>query len=201
MPAWDLKYFAETAQSALSALAILVGGGWAARRYLFYKESLARLELRVNVEFVGKQAGQWLVELLGLLENKGAVPHEIRDMRFELRCLLKGDSLQEGDDAIQKQVNFTRDIKEGSWTPGGQDSKMTILPGVALRYSHIARLPPDASFVLLHGKLQYNSEKMPDLRADRLLKVPDEPTTEQQRVSQGYAESLILESTEVIIES
>jgi hypothetical protein len=177
----DLKDLAEAAQAALATLAILVGGGWAVRKYLFQKESLARLELRVNVEFVGKQGDEWLVELLGLLENKGAVPHEIRDLKFELRCLLKGDALQEGGATIQKQVNFARLHKEGSWTPGGQDSKMTILPGVAIRYSHVARLPPDAAFVLLHGKLQYNSKKMPDLRADRLLKVPEEREAESER--------------------
>lgn len=171
---WDLKDAAETAQAALAALAILVGGGWAARRYLFHKEALARLELRVDVEFVGKQNGQWLVELLGLLENKGAVPHEIRDIRFELRCLLKGDALEEGTAAIQEQVNFKRLLKEGSWTPGAQSSTMTILPGVLIRYCHVAKLPPDAAFVLLHGRLEYNSRRMPDLRADRLLMVPTE---------------------------
>jgi hypothetical protein len=168
----EFKILADSAQAIATALGIVVGGGWALKRYVFQKEGLPRLEFRVDVNFVGIQEGQWLVELLGLLENKGAVPHQIRDLGFELRCLDAGETPIEGDICIQRQVRFGRVLKEASWTPGDSTHAMVILPNVSIRYSHVARLPPEAKFALLHGRLDYLSEEIESLRADKLVLVP-----------------------------
>jgi hypothetical protein len=47
-----------------------------------------------------------------------------------------------------------------------------IEPGLKTRYSHIAAVPDNAAFVLIHGKFLYQDEKEFHT-ADKLMKVPD----------------------------
>jgi len=41
-----------------------------------------------------------------------------------------------------------------------------------MRYNYIYKVPADASYVLIHGLLDYGKKKE-QTRADRLVKVPD----------------------------
>ncbi len=182
----DFKTIAQGVQAAVTAIGLCAGGLWALRRYVFHRESVPKLELRVDVEFVGRQKGEWLVELLGLLKNKGNVPHKIRDLRFELRYLRRDDGLADGGADIQRQVKFAELAKEGSWTPGDQDESMTLLPGIAIRYNHLAKIPADVAFVLLHGRLKYHHLGIEDLRADRALCVPTEENASRRERELRY---------------
>ena len=168
----DFKTLADALQAVVTALGIVIGGIWALRRYVFQKEALPRIEFRVDVRFIGMQEGFWIVELLGLLENKGSVPHRIGDLRFELRVLEAGQAPVEGGPEIQRQVSFAKVLKEGSWTPGDGPQVMAILPGVSLRYSHIAQLPASAAFALLHGRLTYQQGDIESFRSDIVVRVP-----------------------------
>jgi len=173
----EAKIIAETVQSAVTTLGIIMGGAWALRKYAFRKEDFPRIDFSVDVNFVGRHQGEWVIEILGLLQNKGLVPHPIQSLRFNLRMLSYADQLTDGGDAIGGQLLFPRRIKEAPWTPAATDSAMVIHPGVSLRYNYIYHIPESTALVLVHGILDYGKDGLQH-RADRLLKVPDSRSLE-----------------------
>ena len=177
MNAAEFSDIAQGIASIATFLGIIIGGGWALRRYVFQKEAYPRIEFSVDINFVGTHNGQWVIELLGLLHNKGEVPHKIRNLLFEIRFLSKQDKIENGDD-IGGQLRFGVAVKQGSWTPTDSSCPMVILPGISLRYSYVYHVPTTIAFVLLHGKMKYARGGIEDLRADRVVKVPAPGTTD-----------------------
>lgn len=175
------KEIAEATQAIATTIGIIIGGAWVLRNYVFQREYFPRIDFSVDVNFIGVHKGEWLIEVLGLLNNRGQVPHTIQSFRFELRCLSKGDALIDGDAAIRGQVVFPHVIKENSWIPAIEGVGMIIHPGVSLRYNYVYRIPEDTVFVLLHGILDYGKKSLQH-RADRMLKVPDKVEASNLRV-------------------
>lgn len=173
-----IKDIAETIQSITTAIALITGGAWALRKYFFHREYFPRIDFSVDVNFIGLHKGQWVVEILGLLHNKGSVPHSIHSLRFELRSLSNGEDLIDGEANIRGQVLFSNVIKEASWIPEKADVDMVIHPGVSLRYNYVYRVPEEVAFVLLHGILDYEDRGLQH-RADRMLKVPESKEKER----------------------
>jgi hypothetical protein len=150
-------------------LALVIGSLWTYRLFIRRREDVPHIEFTVDVNFVGMQDDQWLVEVLALLENKGQVKHSISDFTFDLRCLSAGEALRHGGEVINYQLEIPQKIKEGSWMPRGWDYTF-IEPGIRTRYSFITSVPVSASFVLVHGRFFYSKEDFHT--ADRLIKVP-----------------------------
>jgi hypothetical protein len=172
MNAAEFSDIAQGIASIATFLGIIIGGGWALRRYVFRKEAYPRIEMLVDINFIGPHNGQWVIEVLALLHNKGEVPHKIRNLLFEIRFLSKQDEIEDGDDSIGGQLRFGKIVKEGSWTPADSSGPMVILPGISLRYSYVYHVPTAIAFVLLHGKMEYDRGGIEHLRADRVVKVP-----------------------------
>ena len=161
------KDIAETIQAVLTSIAIVVAAYWAIRRFIY----APRIEMSVDVCFVGQHGDDWVVELLCLLENKGQVPYAIRSLSFNLRTLLESDTPAEGGDAIRHQLEFPHRVKEGSWIPVVSQNPAVIHPGIKMRYSYVQCIPADARLALLHGVLDYGKQRA-QTRADRLRRVP-----------------------------
>ena len=78
--------------------------------------------------------------------------------------------LEDGEEKINYQTNIHRLLKVGSWIPKEWECTF-IEPGLKTRYSHIATVPDNATFLLIHGKFNYQDEKEFHT-ADKLLRVP-----------------------------
>ena len=158
-------------ESIITIIGITVGGGWAFWKFVVHREAHPRIEFSVDIHFIGKQQDEWIVEVLGLLENKGTVPHKMTHLKFDLKYLKASDTLEENAD-YGGQIDVKHLLKEGSWLPFVQDVYARLYPGISMRYNYIYRIPADASYVLIHGLLDYG-RKGEQTRADRLVKVPD----------------------------
>ena len=66
----------------------------------------------IDVRFVGKQDGKWLVEITVLLENKSQVRLKYEDFQITARYLLPGDKVEDGGHRIHHQLHFPRTIDE-----------------------------------------------------------------------------------------
>ncbi len=176
----EFKVLAEGIAASTTAVAIVVGGIWALRRYVFHKEGFPRIEFFVDAEFVGIHKNEWVVEILGLLKNEGSVPHRIRRLEFSVRALSDSDKLQDGEN-IRGQLMFPHCVTKGSWTPNDTDSPMVIMPGVELRYSYQYHVPLSTAFLLIQGNLDYKGHGNLEHRADKVVRVPrrEESQTEQ----------------------
>lgn len=167
----ELKTLVETIQAAITTIAIVIGGVWALRRYVFQREGFPRIESFVDANFIGVHQNEWVIEILGFLKNEGSVPHRIKRLDFSVRALLESDPLQDGQE-IRGQLVFPHSIKKGSWIPSDTDTPMVIMPGVSFRYSYQYHVPVSATFLLIQGRLYYGGHEALEHRADKGLKVP-----------------------------
>ncbi len=166
-----VKAIFDIIAASVTTLAVIIGGLWALRRYVFQKEGFPRVEFFVDADFVGIHQDEWVIEILGLLKNQGSVPHRIKGLRFSVRTILDSDPIQDAE-KTRWQLDFPHKIKEGSWTPTDTKSPMVIMPGISLRYSYQYHIPISARFLLIQGTLNYDEHGNLEHRADKVLKVP-----------------------------
>jgi hypothetical protein len=142
--------------SKVIAFASLVGGAiWGLLKFVRRDELFPRVRFEVSARFLGEQDGQVLTEILAELENKGIVPVKFNDLEFKVRGLHKGDSLEDGPDAIRGQTNFPRLLREGTFVPDAWASSF-IYPGVATEYNFITTLEPAVSYVRVEASFSYD---------------------------------------------
>jgi hypothetical protein len=164
--------------SGLSSLgtlfALIIGGYWTYKHFIDFREGAPKIEFTVDVSFIHKQAGRWIVEVIALLDNKGRVAHRMEKLTFDLRYTLPDDPVENKDGFL---VYVPHKECTGSWIP--LDWKCTFIePGVRTRYSSVASLPVKATTVLVHGKFLYPNDDFHT--ADKIVSVPqgasDAPT-------------------------
>ena len=130
-----------------------------------------RVDLDVDVKFVGRQGDRWLVEIVADVENSGLVCNSIEAFDFSLRCIYPSDPVEDGDALINYQAKIPHKIKSGSWLPVTWTGTV-VEPGTSVRYTHIAAVPSQASFVFVHGRCKYSTGTYHT--ADKLIRVPSE---------------------------
>lgn len=171
MAAW--AQVASLVESAVKVAAILIGGGWAFWRYVYQGEFKRRVSFNVDVNFVVEHADMWHVELIGLVENKGVVTHQITDFGFKLRCIFPDDPIEESGEKANFQTNFPHKLKVGTWVPNKRGNTF-VRPGICTRYTYVASVPRHAIAVVLTGRFKY-PEKDAFHTAVKLAKVPASP--------------------------
>ena len=122
------------------------------------------------MEFVGKQGDFWIVELIGTLENKGKVQHKIGQFNFDLSAITEDDRI-EVSEKWGGQVDFAHKVLEGSFLPH-EFGFFFIDPGVKAKYSYIARVPTNSTFLIFHCWFSYRDERGYSHTAERTVKVP-----------------------------
>jgi hypothetical protein len=163
-PSWT-----EISQAIATIVVATAVGIWTIFSVWKRGEFSPRIEFKVDVNFVGIHDDQWLVELVALVDNKGMVRHEIKSFTFTVQAMMRDDKVQQGDCSINCQTLIPHKIGGGSWLPKDWCSTF-IEPGINTRYSHVASVPVDTEFVLIHGKFDY--ENYGSHTADKLLAVP-----------------------------
>jgi hypothetical protein len=156
-------------ESVATLVALVIGAIWAYIKFRKRREHAPRIEFLVDIGFVGTLNDEWLVEVQAFVDNKGLVRHVFRKFDFSLRCLYETDPIKEGGKEINYQTEIPHVIKTGSWMSGAH----YIEPGLRTRYSYVATIPRTASFVLLHGRFEYEGGEY-EHTADKLIKVPEE---------------------------
>lgn len=142
------------AMKIVETLAIIVAGLWAFWRFILQRESHAKIEFDVNLEIIGYQNNQCLVEVIASITNKGNVRHIIRDFQFSMFTLSDIDTIVLGNDDINNQVKFKKIIDSRSWFPDSYNYSF-IDSGVTQNYRHITAVPKETCFILLQSKFVY----------------------------------------------
>lgn len=140
------------------------------KRRLDRREDAKRLEFLVELEFIGSQGDDLIVELVALIINKGLVDHTIREFEFDLRCMRHGESATAVGEHSDGQVLFPHVLKVGRWLPAEWSSGTFIEPGLSTRYSYVTSVASSASFLLLHGRFDYGDGRRHT--AERVVAVP-----------------------------
>jgi len=150
----ELKAVAEIISKLVTALSVLVGGGWAIWKFGIHREAHAKIEFDLELNILGRQADSLLIEVIAKVTNKGLVRHWLRDFRFDLLYLPKDTPVELGDQRINQQVLFRTVFKKRYWIPPDWMSTF-IDSGVSQRYTYVASAPADTRFLLVFAQFKY----------------------------------------------
>ncbi|SRR6266404_2613870 len=153
----QLRDLAGAIESVVKVAALGIGGYWAYSRFVRQREKYAFIEFTVNLLFIGKQEGWWIVEVIADIQNKGKVQHRISNFNFDLAAIFQEDKMETSEE-YGGQVFFPHQVAKGSWLPA-KFNHFFIDPGTKAHYSYIARIPEAASFAILHGWFDYTDQK------------------------------------------
>ena len=167
----DASTLFELIGKGVTAAGAIAGGWWAFEKWRRRDQHFPRMFFEVTANFPGMQNGQWVVEVVALLENKGVVPLEIKSFGFELRGLLITSALERGDDSIRGQLLFPAVLAKGPFVPASW-SYSFVYPGVKTGYNFVTAIPADVSFVRVQADFEYVSPGRSH-HAAKVLKVPN----------------------------
>ncbi|MEA3043271.1 MAG: hypothetical protein QOH47_1109 [Sphingomonadales bacterium] len=151
------EHAASAVGSIVTAAALIAGGIWAFWRYVVQSERYPHIETAAEIEVIGLQAGHRIVEVRAVLTNRGKVEHKIEKFDFDLNALFKSDLIETAE-CWGGQVDFPHRVADGSFLPG-HFSYFALGPGLTGRYSFIARVPEEATFLMLHCAFRYSDSR------------------------------------------
>jgi len=173
----------EALKTAAAVFAAMVSAGWVLWLFLLRREAEPGAELDLDVEFLGKQDGKWLIEVVARITNRGGVRHWYKQFRVTVRYLLPEDQLIDGGEKLGYQLFCERNIDSRiSGHPRYFSNASYIDPHLAFRHSYVTFVPAEATFVWVQLKLLFPRRdgwapwsKVEELKnSQRLFKVPDE---------------------------
>ncbi|HEU0301864.1 MAG TPA: hypothetical protein VFR37_20585 [Longimicrobium sp.] len=168
-----MRDFFEALAGLATTLGILAAGIWAVWRFGLEKEREPRAEFDITAEFLGIQDGKWLLEVNGLLTNRGKVRHLMKNASLNIRYLKAADPVRESDiEDHFRQVEFPHAIgRRKIWWDSYID------PGLEFRNSYLAWVPAEATYILVLCQFEYDRGQWP---AQRVLRVPAVPRPGEQ---------------------
>ncbi|MGO4128464.1 hypothetical protein AB4Z01_28990 [Inquilinus sp. YAF38] len=174
----DNKDAFDAISAIITSVAVLIGGGWAVNRFIIRREFASQVEFNVDIEFIGIHSGYWIIEIVAIVNNKDGSHLKMHEFTFKLRSI-EDQNLEIGGKKVNYQTIFPHALKDGSWFPLSWESTM-LEPNTVVRYSHVAHIPVEATFLLLHGRIGYFVgfiRKAPMFHtADRAFRVPAAPS-------------------------
>src|SRR5687768_5677883 len=128
----DFNNIASGIQAIITSLSIIIVGIWTYKRFILQQERYPNLMFTSDIDFIGKQNNEWLVEIVAHIENKGKAQHKMTNFNFDLNALFLNDKLI----LTEKwggQVDFPNQITKGSFLPASR-SFFFIDPGTTAKY-------------------------------------------------------------------
>jgi hypothetical protein len=169
---WEgFKNFTSGISSLATTIGLIVGGVWTYRKFIDFREAAPKIEFNVDLSFIRKQGGCWIIEVIAVVENKGRKAHLMKKFTFDLRYTLPNDPIKAEESFLAYIPNKAC---EGSWIPANWGGTF-IEPGLRTRYSSVASIPESATTALLHGKFFYQSGTLHT--SDKLFAVPKDDTS------------------------
>ena len=168
----EFEKYISIAQAFVTIVSIIAAGIWAFRRYVVQQERYPNLNFTADINIIGKQGQETLVELIATVENKGKVQHKMNNITFELNALFANEPLVP-DQRWRGQINFPHDIARGFLLPVlSADKKYFIDPGTTAKYSYISKLPVEAKYAVMHCSFNYSKRRKSAHTAEKTVAIP-----------------------------
>ena len=166
----DFDHITSAIQAIITSGSIIIAGIWAYRKFILQQEKYPNIIFNTDINFIGKQNNEWLIEVVANIENKGKAQHKMKNFNFDINALFASDELVLLD-KWGGQVNFPNQIINGSFLPSNMGF-FFVDPGTTAKYSFIAKIPSSATFVILHSYFDYYDERKYIHSSERTVKVP-----------------------------
>src|SRR5664279_3397796 len=169
-PYEGLKNITAAIQSVITACALVIGGFWAAWRFIFRREGRARVEFDLGINVLGVQGDRLLIEVFATLQNKGLARHRIRDFTFDLLYLLGSAQVVDGGEAFNYQPPFEKAFVKRNWVPVNWGNSFADA-GVTQTYTYLAHIPATANYVLVLSRFRYLHPSWDFHKAQRAFRI------------------------------
>jgi len=178
----DFKNITAGCQSIATIAALIVGGIWTWQRLFQFREGEPKIDLKLEVNFVRKQMGKWVITVDAIFENKAKVRHQFKAFIFDISYAIPSDELEnvvtKGKDGkdIVFSVKFPHAAAKGSWLddsedPDGRLDYGALEPGESDRWTFIVSVPENATMVRAWSEL-YDERSKESLEATKILAAP-----------------------------
>jgi len=178
----DFKNYAAGAQSIATVAALIFGGIWAWLRFFQFREGKPKIDVTLDVTFVQKQKGKWIVTVEALLENKAKVRHKFKDFTFDVRYALPEDELEnkiiksDGEKDIVLSAEFPHIAAKGSWLDDAETAEDrldygALEPGESDRWTFVACVPEDATIISARSEL-YDEQSEESVETKKVVATP-----------------------------
>lgn len=146
------------------------------RRQIMERADKHRIQLDIEADTFGPQQGNYLVELVVTLDNKGMTRMEIDNINLEVLGICNGENinlLDESDEDNQKKLKaeFPKILVKANMLQPNENNisgvkkeiskvKYFVEPSVNQRFSYVVRIPEVIRFILFRVSFKYqkNSE-------------------------------------------
>ncbi|WP_138733375.1 hypothetical protein [Modestobacter excelsi] len=136
---------------------LLIGGAWAYFTFLHQRQGEPATDIDVDLEFIGTQAEQHIIQVTADLENRSLVRHRYQDFILTIRYLTREDGVVDGDAPLNYQLNCPRTIDSRI---GGEKRYFAnpsyINPRQRFRHRYVTYLPHDATFAWVQCRFTYD---------------------------------------------
>jgi hypothetical protein len=165
-----LRNYCSAAQSVATIFALGLGAVWTWLRFFQFREAEPKVAVNVEVNFIRKQAGQWVVMVEGIFKNESKVHYKFKTLTLKISYTLPEDELQNkrttGDDGrdIYLSPEFPHTVIDTSWLddaedPDGRLDYMVLEPGESDRWPFVVWIPLNATMVRADRELLYDAQK------------------------------------------
>lgn len=160
-------------ESVVTVIALAVGAIWAYFRFRRQREGYGRTDLTADLNFIGRNGDDWVVELVAQVDNKkGLVRHDIAELTFRTRYLLAGDPSTTGGPDVNGQLLFPHKGTSGRFFPKGWGESFVEAGGCNV-YRFVTTIPAAARYVLVFERLDYKDDPASEFRtSQRVFAVP-----------------------------
>jgi hypothetical protein len=191
-----VKTFLELLPDYVQAAALIAGGLWAYWQFIYQRKKEPATDIEVDLTFVGRQRGAWIVEVTCRLSNKSLVRHTYRDFQVTLRYLTAEDEIVDGPPEIQHQLLVKKTIDGRLQSSAGKEpqgrrirrffsgvadgpaNENYINPGQQFHQRYVTWVPDDATFVWVQCKFSFDIGRggMQKTNTQKIFAVPESTT-------------------------
>jgi len=185
-----MKTFLELLPDYVQAAALVIGGLWAYWQFIYQRKKEPATDIDVDLRFVGRQRGAWIVEVTCALINKSLVRHTYKDFQVTLRYLTAEDEIVDGPPEILHQLLVKKTIDgrlQSSIAQDGQGRRMRrffapvadakanenfINPGQQFHQRYVTWVPDGATFVWVQCKFSFERAGTQKTNTQKIFEVP-----------------------------
>ena len=136
---------------------LLIGGLWAYRKFLDERQGKPATDIDVDLEFVGIQSGEHVVQVTASLENRSLVRHRYKDFTVTIRYLTAEDDVADGDARVNYQLDCRRTIDSRIGEQKRYFANASYInPKQRFRHRYITYLSSNATFAWVQCRFTYD---------------------------------------------
>lgn len=147
--------FFSNIESFITSASMIIGGIWVYMSFIRQQEKYPNINFSADIKVIGKQEGSIIVELLAFIDNRGKAQHKMLEFNFDLYSISSDEKI-ETNKKWGGQVDFKKLICQGSFLPKSLDF-FFVDPGNSAKYSFIAKIPDNSSFLIFHTNFKYEN--------------------------------------------